>query len=108
MRTIIRLYHWPARAKDVMLYYATCSSCKLIGLLKPSVSQMAIVHLQPLDMIRFDFVESFPDTPRRNRYIIIGVDYFTRVLLAKAVLESSEKSAVSLLLRLVVTGLFLS
>ena len=59
---------------------------------------MAIVHLQHLDMMEFDFVGRVPDTPRRNTYIIIGVDYFTRVLFAQAVLESPGKSAVSLLM----------
>jgi len=69
---------------------------------------MAIVNLQPLDVMGFDFVGRFPDTPRRNRYIFIGVDYFTRVLFAQAVLESQGKSAVSLLMRIVVPGLFLT
>jgi len=73
----------------------------MIGPLRPSVSQMAILHLQPLDMMGFDFVGRFPETPRSNRYIIIGVDYFTRCLFAKAVPDSQGKSAVALLLEIV-------
>jgi len=59
-------------------------------------------------MMGFDLVGRFPDTPRKNRYIIIGVDYFTGVLFPQAVLESHGKSAVSLLMRMVIKGLFLS
>jgi len=101
LRTLIGRYYWPTRAKDVNLYCSTCPSCQMVGPLKPSVSQMAIVHLQPLDMMGFDFVGRFPETPRGNRYIIIGVDYFTRFLFGKAVPDSQGKSAVSLLMEVV-------
>jgi len=101
MRTIIGRYYRPTRAKDVNIYCATCSSCQLMGPLKPSVTQMAIVYLQPLDMMGFDFVGRFSDTLRGNKYIIMGVDYFTRFLFAQAVPDSQGKSAVSLLIRLV-------
>ena len=73
----------------------------MIGPLRPSVSQMAILHLQPLDKMGFDFVGRFPETPRSNRYIIIGVDYFIRFLFGKAVPGSQGKSAVALLLEIV-------
>ena len=101
MRTVIGRYYWPTRRKDITVYCATCPSCQMIGPLRPSVSQMAILHLQPLDMMGFDFVGRFPETPRSNRYIIIGVDYFTRFLFAKAVPDSQGKSAVALLLEIV-------
>jgi len=100
-RTLIGRYYSPTRGKDVHVHCATCPSCQLIGPLKPSVTQMAIVHLQPLDMLGFDFVGRFPDTPRGNKYIVIGVDYFTRFLFAQAVPDSQGKSAVSLLMRVV-------
>jgi len=62
---------------------------------------MAIVHLQPLDMMGFDFVGRFPDTPRGNKYIIIGVDHFTCFLFSQAVRDRQGKSAVSLLMGIV-------
>jgi hypothetical protein len=92
LRTVIGRYYWPTRVKDIYLYCATCPSCQMIGPLKPSVSLMPIVHLQPLDMLGFDFVGRFPDTSRGNKYIIIGVDYFTRFLFAKAVPDAQGKS----------------
>ena len=101
LRTIVGRYYWPTRAKDVNLYCVTCSSCQMVGPLKPSVSQMAIVHLQPLDMMGFDFVGRFPESPRGNKYIIIGVDYFSRYLFGKAVPDSQGKSAVALLTEVV-------
>jgi len=73
----------------------------MVGPLKPSASQLAIVHLQPLDMMGFDFIGRFPYTARGNKYIIIGVDYFTRFLLGKAVPDSEGKSPVSLLMEVV-------
>jgi len=90
MHTIIGHYYWPPRVKDVNVYCTSCSSCQLIGPLKPSVGQMAILHLQSLYMMGLDFVGRFPDTPRGNKYIIIGVDYFTRFLFAQAVKESQQ------------------
>jgi len=100
-RMLIGRYYWPTRGKDVRVHCATCPSCQLIGPLKPSVSQMAIVHLQPLDMMGFDFVGRFPDTPRGNKYIVIGVDYFTGFMFAQAVPDNQGKSAVALLMRIV-------
>ena len=100
-RTLIGRYYWPTRGKDVHGYCTTCPSCQLIGPLKPSVSQMSIVHLQPFDMMGFDFVGRFPDTPRGNKYIVIGVDYFTRFMFALPVADSQGKSAVALLMRTV-------
>ena len=99
--TLIGRYYWPSRGKDVYVHCATCPSCQLIVPLKPSVTQLAIVHLQPLDMMGFDFVGRFPDTPRGNKYIVIGVDYFTRFLFAQAVPDSQGISAVVLLMRIV-------
>jgi len=101
LRTVIGRYYWPTRRKDIIVYCATCPSCQMIGPLKPSVSQMAILHLQPLDMMGFDFLSRFPETPRGNRYIIIAVDYFTRFLFAKATPDSHGKSAVALLMEIV-------
>jgi len=101
LRTIMGQYYWPTRAKDVNLYCVTCPDCQMIGPLRPSVSQMAIVHLQPLDMMGFDFVGRFPVTARGNKYIIIGVDYFSRFLFGKAVPDCQGKSAVSLLMEIV-------
>ena len=100
-RTPIGGYYWHSRTKDIHSYCATCPSCQLIGPLRPSVIQMAIVHLQPLDMMGFDFVGRFPDTQRGNKYIIIGVGNFTRSLFAAAVPDSQAKSAVSLLMGIV-------
>lgn len=45
LRTLVGRYYWPTRAKDVNMYYVTCPSCQMVGPLKPSVSQLAIVHL---------------------------------------------------------------
>jgi len=101
LRTIVGHYYWPTQAKDVNIYCATCSSCQMVGPLKPSVSQLRMVHLEPLDMMGFDFVGRFPVTARRNKYIIIGVDYFTRSLFAKAVPDCQGKSAMSLLKEIV-------
>ena len=73
----------------------------MIGPLKPSVSQIPIVHLQPLDMMGFDFIGRFPKTARGNQYIIIVVDYFSRFHFGKAVPDSQGKSGLSLVMEIV-------
>jgi len=62
---------------------------------------MAIVHLQPLNMMGFDCVERFPESPQGNKYIIIVVDYFSRFLFGNTVPDSQGKSAVVLLTEVV-------
>ena len=98
-RTLIGHYYWPHRGKDVHVHCAKCPSCQSIGPLKPSVIQLAIMHLQPLDMMGFDFVGRIPDTPRGNKYIVIGIDHFTGFLFAQVVPDSHGKSAIALLMR---------
>ena len=60
-----------------------------------------IVHLEPLDMMGFDFVGRFPETTLGNKYIILIVDYFTCFLFGKAVPDCQGKSAVALLMEIV-------
>ena len=38
LRTIMGRNYWPTRVRDVNLYWVTCTSCQMIGPLKPSVS----------------------------------------------------------------------
>jgi len=101
LRTIVGHYYWPRRAKDVNLYGATWPSCQMVGPLKPWVSKLRIVHLQPLDIMGFDFVGRFPETAHCNKYIIIRLNYFTRFLFTKAVPNCQGKSAMSLLIEIV-------
>lgn len=103
LRTLVGRFYWPTRARDVH-YCRSCRECQLVGPLRLSADILPIVHLQPLDMIGFDFFGPINPVsrPDGHRYIINAVDYFTRYLFAQPVMAATGASAVGLLVNQIV------
>jgi len=96
---LIGKVHWPTRATDAHYYAQTCHACQVFGPIKPSAGIKPVVYLQPMDMVRMDFIGPItPTSGHGNRYIIIMVDYFSRYLFAKAVKGPTVEAAWDLLL----------
>ena len=89
-------YFWPSRNKDVKYFCRTCPQCQMLGPLRPSQGLLPIVQLQPWDCFGTDYIG--PITPVAEggaRFIIIGVDYMSRFLVARAVPEATSANTVS-------------
>ena len=106
VRTLQGKYYWPTHVKDAMRYSRDCDACQRFGPLKPTLGLKPILNLQPMDILGMDFLG--PISPagtsragtggvgtggagtsgagiRKNRYILIIVDYYSRFLFAEAV-----------------------
>lgn len=80
-------YYWPSRSKDVVQYIQSCDACQRFGPLRPVKRELkTILNLQPMDMLGIDFVGPISPASRNGgkKYILIAVDYFSKVLFAMA------------------------
>ncbi|KAL5968786.1 Gypsy retrotransposon integrase-like protein 1 [Taenia solium] len=74
-------YRWPSLTPDVLDFCPTCITCSSFK--KPHST--AITPLQsmptgfPGERVGIDIMDPLPLTKKENRYILIMVDYFTKV-----------------------------
>ena len=75
-----RRFWWPHQHRDVTNF---CNSCQQCGAMKPP-SRPNRAPLQPVkagfpnEIVAMDIMGPMPQTSRRNRYILVLVDYFTK------------------------------
>ena len=96
MQRSIGKFFWPTRSRDIKEFCRTCPQCQMLGPLRPSQGLLPIVHLQPMDCLGIDYIGPFTPIARSGaRFIIIGVDYFTRFLFARAVPAATSSNTVA-------------
>ena len=96
IKRCIGKFFWPSRHRDIKYFCRTCPQCQMLGPLRPSQGLLPIVQIQPWDCFGVDYMG--PITPVAEsgaRFIIIGVDYMTRFLVARAVPEATSANTVS-------------
>ena len=91
-----RVYFWPSRHKDIKYFCRTCPQCHILDRLRPSQGLLPIVQLQPWDCFRTDYIGPIiPVAESGARFIIVGVDYILRFLVARAVPKATSANTVS-------------
>ena len=95
---IKKRYWWKNLKADVEIYVKSCDRCQRRG--KPQEKQELhpIGIKSPFHMIGIDFVGPLPITNKKNRYLIVAVDYFTKWPEAKAVTEATAKETSTFIL----------
>ena len=93
-------FYWPTRNHDVARWIATCESCQRVSPIRKSGEIRPILQLQPMDMWGMDYIG--PITPScaitGAKYILIIVDYFSRFLFARPLLEAMMSSTMDVIL----------
>ena len=96
---------WPGCTKDVELYVKTCDICQRKqrrprhvdkGLLCPMVPDY------PWQRIAVDFLGPLPQTKRKNKYILVVIDHFTKWAEAYPTTRLTTKAAADTLVREVI------
>lgn len=86
--TLARMSHlwWPKMTHEVQQYVATCESCQLrkAERAKPAGYMQMHETSRPLQKVCFDYVGPLPETLNHKRFIAVGIDVFTRFVVAKA------------------------
>jgi transposase InsO family protein len=91
---IRKRYYWPQMYENIRAYVKSCDKCQRRG--KPSKHEdlHPIIIQAPFYQIGIDFVGPLPITDKRNKHIIVAIDYFTKWPEAKAVPEATASQVV--------------
>lgn len=83
-------YFWPHRWESIVEYCKACPECQIMGPRLPKQKPLSVLVLQPMDLFALDYMGPItPVTPWGNHYILIGGDYFSRYMVARALLEAT-------------------
>ncbi len=78
--------------KDIRGYVQTCDICQRRGNRKINNILHLIKPKASFQRIGIDIVRPLIITKKRNRYIVIAIDYFTKWLIVKAIKEAIAKT----------------
>ena len=84
-------YYWKGMLKDIEAYIKSCKQCQFRGKPKGQHELHPIQVKEPFYQIGIDIVGPLPITEKRNKYIVVAIDYLTKWPEAKAIPEASAK-----------------
>jgi hypothetical protein len=84
-------YYWKGMLKDIEAYIKSCKQCQLRGKPVGKHELHSIRVKEPFYQIGIDIVGPLPITEKRNKYIVVAIDYFTKWPEAKAIPEASAR-----------------
>ena len=73
-------YFWPKMVTDIKFWCQSCPSCQVIKD-QPACGKAPMNPIPvtgPFDMVGMDIVGPLPMTKRKNRYLLVIMDYFTK------------------------------
>jgi hypothetical protein len=85
-------YYWPNMYNDIRSYIETCDNCQRRG---PTTRKEELLPLKvgaPFDKIGIDIKGPLPLTTKRNRYIVVAMDYFTKWPEAQAIPDAKAET----------------
>ncbi|XP_075640510.1 uncharacterized protein LOC142612284 [Castanea sativa] len=73
-------YYWPTMQKDAQSYIRDCDKCQRFSniIQQPTEELTPISTLWPLAQWGLDIIGPFPITVRQLKFLIVGIDYFTK------------------------------
>src|ERR1043166_6074679 len=83
-KQLTKRYVWPGLHKDVKEYVKTCWECQQRRNQRQNNPKMTIVLTALFNRWGIDIVGPLPLSARKNKYIVVAVDYFSRWSEAKA------------------------
>ena len=73
-------FYWPGYSTDVKHWCATCPSCTARK--SPTTHNQAPLQTvaagSPMQIVAVDILGPLPESPSKNRYVLVAMDYFTR------------------------------
>ena len=91
-------YWWPGVYEEVKQYLRTCHQCQIFSNLPPAPPANKKIKIQELfECFALDFVGPLPKSEQGNRYLLVGIEYYTNWPLAKAVPTADANQVVKFL-----------
>ena len=87
-------YYWPTMLKDAQVYVKTCDKCQRFSNLirQPSEELTLMTASWPFAQWGLDIMGPFPMVVRQLKFLVVGIDYFTKWVEAEALATIAEKN----------------
>ena len=94
---VSRQYWWPYMRRDIAIYVAACDKCASFRhpAKRPQAPLQPIRVGSPNELVAVDLMggkESLPETSRKNRYIFVAIDAFTKYAVAVPLYDQTAQS----------------
>ena len=92
---LIRIgYYWPTMLKDAQAYVKACDKCQRFSNLirQPSKELTPMTAPWPFAQWGLDIMGPFPTALRQLKFLVIGIEYFTKWVEAEPLATITEKS----------------
>ena len=87
-------YYWPTMQKDTEAYVKTCDKCQRVSnIIRQLTKELTLMTTPwPFTQWGLDIVGPFPTGIRQLKFLIMGIDYFTKWVEAEALATITEKN----------------
>ena len=87
-------YYWPTMLNDAQAYVKTCDKCQRFSNLirQPLEELMPMTALWPFAQWGLDIMGPFPTALRQQKFLVVGIDYFTKWVEVEALATITEKN----------------
>ena len=87
-------YYWPTIQKDAIAYVKTCDKCQRFDNLiwRPSEELTPMTTPWPFAQWGLDIMGLFPTAIRQLKFLVVGIDYFTKWVEAEALATITGKN----------------
>ena len=87
-------YYWPTMQKDTQTYVKTCDKCQRFSniIRQPFEELSPVIAPWLFAQWRLDIMGPFPVAVRQLKFLVVGMDYFTKWVEAEALATITEKN----------------
>ena len=87
-------YYWPTMLKDAQAYVKACNKCQRFSNLirQPSKALTPMTAPWPFAQWGLDIMGPFPTALRQLKFLVVGIDYFTKWVETEPLSTITEKS----------------
>ena len=97
-------YYWPTMQKDAEAYVRACDKCQRFSniIRQPTEELTPLMAPWPLAQWGLDIMGPFPTAVRQLKFLVVGIDYFTKWVEVEALATITEKNVRSFVWRCII------
>ena len=97
-------YYWPTMQMDAEAYVKTCDKCQRFNniIRQPTEELTSMTTPWPFSQWGLDIMRPFLIAVRQLKFLIVGIDYFTKWVEAEALATITEKNVQSFVSRYII------
>ena len=97
-------YYWPTIQADAGAYVRACNKCqRFSNIIRQPTEELTLMTAPwPFDQWGLDIIGPFPTAIRQLKFLVVGIDYFTKWVEAEALTIITEKNIRSFIWRCII------